>query len=148
MVMVNRFIAASILSFALIALGIPAYAQSKPCKADIEKFCAKVEKGEGRILKCLEEHSKELSAECKKAIETHPKARQAKRTPRAKQQATRRAEQAACNGEVEKYCKATKGKPDELTACLREHTKDFSPACREKIEALLKRIEEQKAKKK
>ncbi len=37
------------------------------CEADIEKHCAKVEAGEGRIIKCLEKHEAELSQRCKQA---------------------------------------------------------------------------------
>ena len=37
----------------------------KDCKKDIEQFCAKVEVGEGRVLKCLKENEAKLSAKCK-----------------------------------------------------------------------------------
>ena len=35
------------------------------CKADIDKFCKDVKPGEGRIIKCMQEHEKDLSADCK-----------------------------------------------------------------------------------
>lgn len=38
------------------------------CLSDKEKFCKDVEAGGGRIIKCLHEHSTELSDECKKAF--------------------------------------------------------------------------------
>ncbi len=34
------------------------------CKGDIEKLCSKVVIGEGRILKCLDENKKNISADC------------------------------------------------------------------------------------
>ncbi len=34
------------------------------CAADVKKFCAQVKPGGGRILECLEDHSKEVSDEC------------------------------------------------------------------------------------
>jgi hypothetical protein len=37
------------------------------CKGDKEKFCAGVQPGEGRIMKCMKEHEKDLSAGCKAA---------------------------------------------------------------------------------
>ncbi len=44
---------------------LPGIARSAtPCAADIEKFCAKVPIGGGRIQACLKEHEKELSPEC------------------------------------------------------------------------------------
>ncbi len=39
------------------------------CKADREKFCANVQRGEGRIRNCMKEHYNQLSTECKQKIE-------------------------------------------------------------------------------
>ena len=39
------------------------------CSGDISKFCNEVQPGEGRILKCLREHDKELSSSCSAKIE-------------------------------------------------------------------------------
>ncbi|MBK7972778.1 MAG: hypothetical protein IPK07_05675 [Deltaproteobacteria bacterium] len=38
------------------------------CAPDVAKFCAKVEKGQGRIVKCLKEHEKEIAPACKAAL--------------------------------------------------------------------------------
>jgi hypothetical protein len=38
------------------------------CADDLEKFCSKVEVGEGRLLACLDEHAPDVSARCKDAI--------------------------------------------------------------------------------
>ena len=38
------------------------------CDADIEKHCAKVQAGEGRIATCLKENSAQLSPRCSQAI--------------------------------------------------------------------------------
>lgn len=39
------------------------------CSADIQKNCAGVEMGEGRILACLKEHDAEVSDRCKLAVQ-------------------------------------------------------------------------------
>jgi len=38
------------------------------CKVELEKFCATVERGGGRKIKCLQEHTADLSADCKSGI--------------------------------------------------------------------------------
>ena len=38
------------------------------CDADLEKFCAQVAVGEGRVLKCLDENSGKISARCTQAL--------------------------------------------------------------------------------
>ena len=38
------------------------------CDADMEKFCADIEVGEGRVLKCLDENSSKISARCTQAL--------------------------------------------------------------------------------
>jgi hypothetical protein len=38
------------------------------CDADLEKFCADIEVGEGRVLKCLDENSSKISARCTQAL--------------------------------------------------------------------------------
>lgn len=55
---------ASILEQMSVALNYLA----QECAGDIEKLCADVELGEGRVLACLDENEKEVGASCKKAI--------------------------------------------------------------------------------
>ena len=43
----------------------------KACKNDIDKFCGKVEPGEGRIAMCLSDNSASLSKGCVAAIKKH-----------------------------------------------------------------------------
>jgi len=38
------------------------------CDTDMDKFCAEVAIGEGRILKCLDENSSKISARCTQAL--------------------------------------------------------------------------------
>lgn len=38
------------------------------CKDDLEKNCSSVAAGEGRLLKCLEEHESKVSGRCKQAV--------------------------------------------------------------------------------
>jgi len=38
------------------------------CDADLEKFCAEVAVGEGRVLKCLDDNGDKVSARCTQAL--------------------------------------------------------------------------------
>ena len=38
------------------------------CDADLEKYCASIAPGEGRLIECLEKHDKQVSGRCKQAI--------------------------------------------------------------------------------
>ena len=38
------------------------------CDADLEKYCADIAVGEGRVLKCLDENSSKISARCTQAL--------------------------------------------------------------------------------
>ncbi|MCO5065706.1 MAG: cysteine rich repeat-containing protein [Rhizobiaceae bacterium] len=49
-------------------------AQQAACKADYQKFCSGVMPGGGRIIKCLNEHIDQLTAQCQQVVkENTPK---------------------------------------------------------------------------
>jgi hypothetical protein len=41
------------------------------CRADMEKFCKDIDQGEGRPIKCLKEHEKDLADACKAKVAGH-----------------------------------------------------------------------------
>ena len=45
------------------------------CKADVEKLCAGITPGDGKIKACMKEHRKELSPDCKKELAEARKAK-------------------------------------------------------------------------
>jgi len=62
------------MAFAVICLVIAptdaAGAKGK-CAAEVQKFCATVEKGKGLVHACLEAHSSEMSEACKTSMAEH-----------------------------------------------------------------------------
>ncbi|MGV2979718.1 cysteine rich repeat-containing protein [Camelimonas sp. ID_303_24] len=42
---------------------------AKYCPSDIKRLCANVQPGGGRIMKCLKQHSKEISVGCAQALQ-------------------------------------------------------------------------------
>jgi hypothetical protein len=61
------FLLAAGLGFA-IALSAPAQAQAFKAACHVDKICANVSSGGGRIIKCLREHKDDLSEHCLAAI--------------------------------------------------------------------------------
>jgi hypothetical protein len=43
------------------------------CSADVQKFCASIERGKGQVRNCLEGHKADLSDACKAAIAARTK---------------------------------------------------------------------------
>jgi len=87
-----------------------------PCKSDIEKLCKDVQPGEGRVMKCLNDHEAELSAEC-----------QARRK-NAKEQF--KGAKQACHDDVEQFCAdAGKGR-GRIVKCLKENKDKLSESCK------------------
>jgi hypothetical protein len=59
----------SILLSVSIVTAASAYAEEvNPCEGDITKFCKNVERGEGRILRCLTLSEEKLTLTCKKQL--------------------------------------------------------------------------------
>ena len=54
------------------------------CGDDVKRFCEGVTPGEGRIVQCLEEHTKDLSPDCSKILEKRAQKKNAR--PMAPQQ--------------------------------------------------------------
>jgi len=95
------------------------------CKADIASVCAGIEKGEGRIAKCLKENSAKLSPSCQGFFA----ARQADK------KAARQDVKAQCAGDAATVCGAgVKGQP--LVACLRQAVGKVSPGCQQALTKL------------
>jgi len=49
-----------------------------------------------------------------------------------------------CSEEITKYCKGVKPGGGRLLVCLKEHEKDLTPTCSEKVAEIEKRLEEAK----
>jgi hypothetical protein len=97
--------------------------QKNSCAADVKKFCAGVEKGQGRIVKCLKEHEKELSPECSSKLAASKEKMKAK----AKDIYTN------CKDDLQKLCKeAVAGKGGKLK-CLESKKDQVSAKCKETL---------------
>jgi hypothetical protein len=90
-----------------------------PCAADIEKFCAKVPIGGGRIQACLKEHEKELSPDCAARLDDFEKRVGALA--------------AACRYDIARYCSDVSPGRGRVAECLERHASDVSPTCMDQL---------------
>ncbi|MBY0371416.1 cysteine rich repeat-containing protein [bacterium] len=101
-------------------LSLAANAQGTgPCAADKEKFCAGVQEGEGRIVKCLQEHIDELSPDCKTTAEA--------------MQAHIKAAGNACKADIQQFCAKAEPGEGHILKCLQKHHSKLSPPCKDTI---------------
>jgi hypothetical protein len=91
-----------------------------PCRDDREKFCKDVKPGQGRIIKCLNEHESELSATCKEHL-----AMMKEKMAEFKK---------ACGDDSKKYCKKNRPGKGRIIRCLKEHETELSDPCKEFIQ--------------
>ncbi|MGH6836508.1 MAG: cysteine rich repeat-containing protein [Methylocella sp.] len=71
--MLIRFLSASFIASCLFV--VPAKAQAgledmrTYCKSDLQRLCAGIEPGGGRLIQCLKGHKKEISVGCAQALQ-------------------------------------------------------------------------------
>jgi hypothetical protein len=104
--------------FAILMLSWQVSAKG-PCFQDREKFCAGIEKGEGRIMKCLKENESSLSAECK--------------SHREKMKQARKEVKAACEDDVESLCSNVEPGQGRIMRCMKENQEKLSAGCQAEI---------------
>ncbi len=84
------------------------------CREDMRILCAGVEKGGGRMMKCLNEHADQLSPDCKAA--------------RARKKEIRREIKSNCQADIQRLCSGAK-RGGALLDCLASNTPQLSPGC-------------------
>lgn len=90
-----------------------------PCAKDREAYCADVEHGEGRMMKCMQDNADKLSAECK--------AHQAKAKEAMKDV------KEACHADAEKFCADVKPGRGRMMKCMKKHKDELSEACKAEV---------------
>jgi len=102
--------------FAAMAFSFQVFASEGPCKVDMEKFCAGVDKGPA-MARCLAKNNKDLSASCKEKYQDM-KARSRHTYP-------------DCQDDAEKFCGDVKPGAGALPKCLKKNEAKISKACKE-----------------
>ncbi len=89
-------------------------AKSETCRAEMDKFCKDVPTGQGRVLKCLQEHEADLSAECRAHVNTA-------------------AQYVACLDDIMRLCPKTQPGGARGMKCLRTHQGELSDECKREL---------------
>src|SRR5271168_2346385 len=84
------------------------------CGADLQRFCATVQSGGGRLVECLSSHTSELSAACGNVIAAAGRGGAKLR--------------AACGADLQRFCAAVQPGGGRLVECLSSHTSELSAA--------------------
>ena len=113
-------IAAILLSIGTLSAPLVMAAETTPCLEEIEKYCNHVKPGEG-ILKCLQEHDKDLSTVCRDKLEAN-----SRKLLNARQ---------ICAKDIEKFCNGVVPGGGRILRCLSGHRDDLAPECREIVTA-------------
>lgn len=90
---------------------------ARPCADDAARLCKGVEKGEGRMAKCLQQHENELSPACKDNV--------------AKMKEKLHELKDACKGDAKKLCQDIKPGGGRILQCLKQHEGELSADCKE-----------------
>jgi hypothetical protein len=118
---IRLFLSAVVLFFVWSWQPAHASEQTRPCAREIATYCKGVKPGGGRLLKCLKEHNKDLSATCREKVSAVDK--------KVKEA------QEACAKDIDKFCKDVRPGEGRIIRCLREHAQEISSGCSEKIES-------------
>lgn len=101
------------------------------CKADMDKLCPGVERGEARRT-CIDTNKDKFSAACT--------------TARAADQERRQAFRAACADDAAKLCAAVDKSQGRATVeCIRTHADKLTPACKTQLSQLPEPVSGDKA---
>jgi len=105
---------------AIMVLSMPAHAQvGGPCAETITKYCKDVIPGDGRVMKCLNDHRDDQSIACKDWIED--------------QQKRLKGLNEACYEEISVLCKSYPPDGVLIFQCLLSSYSALKVQCREKI---------------
>ena len=102
----------------------------KGCGGDIEKFCDKVTRGEGRLLLCMQAHEDQLSRRCQFAVY---------RVSRNLERAINRVERIAdaCWNDIEAQC----ADADKIGQCVVQKKASLSQSCQTVVAALQQAVQ-------
>lgn len=127
-----------ILLAARLATAAEVPAALEPCTAEVERLCADVAVGEGRLVGCLRAHDLELSEPCRTRV-TGLIARRRNGPALGPQTML------ACKTDLGTHCAGIASGGGRLRACLDQHAAQLAPRCTRALAAAAKAVDAKKA---
>jgi hypothetical protein len=128
-----RLVGVALLSFAFVGN----VAAKKPCRADIQKFCADHKGDRAKVMNCLLDHQNDLSDQCKSRVDK--KLRKPKNKKGAKKLYR------ACETDIQEHCQEAGKNKGKVLKCLKDNKKDLEPQCKTKIRKLRRKMRRRQA---
>jgi len=116
---------------ALLSIMAAGYAYAEdvnPCEGDIAKFCKNVERGEGRILRCLNLNEEDLTPACKDQLA---------RIRKAVEEV-----QEACVDDYAIFCSSLLPGQGRIAACLEKNDYLLTPKCKTVLKEVTQKARE------
>ena len=114
-------------ALACMALALTAQAQvAGPCAETIAKYCGDVTPGQGRVMKCLNDHRDDQSIACKDWIADQEKSLKELNT--------------ACYEEISKLCSYASSDSIRIFRCLEDNYVGLKLDCRNKLREIKERL--------
>jgi hypothetical protein len=110
-----------VMSVFLASVSSFVFAEGGPCHSDVQKLCGNVERGGGRIMKCLRENEAQLSPECK--------------TQREAMKGARKEIHESCEDDVQSLCGGINPGEGRIIQCLKSKSDLVSADCKASWEA-------------
>ena len=110
----------TIMIFAALLFATGSVSAKGECKADREKFCATVQKGDHKAMyECMKSHEGELSESCKAhRAQNREKSKEIKK---------------ACKADYKKLCKDVKPGQGRIIQCLNSKQAELSQGCKDAL---------------
>jgi hypothetical protein len=125
---VRRRLCLAAMVFASVVAALPSSAQvTGPCAETVAKFCSDVIPGQGRIMKCLNDHRDDQSIACKDWLEEQNKSLKELNT--------------ACIEEITRLCSFSSANAVRVYICLDENYIALKSACRDKLREIKDRMQ-------
>ena len=109
-------------TLAFPVLAWPAFAQDRPCAADVQRLCTSIASDDrSGMIQCLKDHETELSDACKARMQTFA--------------------HEPCAQDALTFCKDVEpGNKSQMVHCLRGHETELTDACKARLHEFWARL--------